>query len=190
MNKNPSAVTELLVRIRAHDVGARDRLIELVYDTLCAMAQSRVAREAVGHTLPATALVHEAYLRLFQPEDPTFENRFHFFAAAAEAMRRILVDHSRKKNALKRGGGAIRAEIEMDHLEAPLPLNSEAEGIGDAIEALSKIDARAAEVVKLRFFVGLSIPETAAGLGQTESEIRADWSFGKSWLARHLRSSP
>lgn len=166
--------------LRAGD-GAGTALLPLVYDELRAIAQGRMAGERAGHTLQATALVHEAFLRLVGSEAIDWEGRRHFYAAAAEAMRRVLIDHARRAKSLKRGGdqqrvtmGAAESSVEMD-AEQVLALY-------DAMEVLEKEDERAAAVARLRFLIGLSVEETAGALGISERSVHREWNFARARL--------
>ncbi len=167
------------------DKGAADRLLPLVYAQLRGAAQRQMQGEAKGHTLSATALVHEAYIKLAGPREVPWGSRAHFYTAAAEAMRRILIDHARAKGAAMRGGPeARRAAINL----ATLPdLASESESAGflildDAIARLERVDQHAAAVVRLRYFAGLSIDETAAALAISAPTVKRTWAFARAWL--------
>jgi RNA polymerase sigma factor (TIGR02999 family) len=160
-------------------------LLPLVYDELRRLAASRMAAEPTGHTLDATALVHEAYLRLAGPAgDGRFANRAHFFAAAAEAMRRILVDHARRRDAAKRGGGAWAARDPA--LLTSSSSDAELLSVDDALDRLAAAEPRAAELVKLRYFAGMTIPEAAAALGVSARTADAWWAYARAWLAADL----
>jgi RNA polymerase sigma factor (TIGR02999 family) len=168
--------------------GADERVAALlpeVYDDLRAAAQACLRDERAGHTLDATSLVHEAYLRLVGPRDLPWQNRAHFFAAAAQAMRRILIDHARAKAADRRGGGtARRAAIELTQLPDP---NSAEEAAGflvldETIARLEVVDPAAAAVVRLRYFAGLSIEDTALALDSSPTSVKRDWAFARAWL--------
>jgi RNA polymerase sigma factor (TIGR02999 family) len=167
-----------------------DELLPLVYDELRRLAVSRLSGERVGHTLQATELVHEAYLRLLGPngEAQSWEHRGHFFAAAAEAMRRILIESVRKKNCLKRGRGAVRSSADAITLAAPEP-HADALDLLALEEALTRLEVicpRRAAVVKLRYFAGLTIPQAAEALGIARSTADDDWAYAKSWLRVEL----
>lgn len=160
-------------------------LLPAVYAELRAAAQRCLRNERSGHTLQATALVHEAWLKLMGPRDVPWRNRGHFLAAAAEAMRRILVDHARSKAAVRRGGpGAKRAAIDLTTLPDPDSAEQSAGFLllDDALSRLQEVDAGAAEVVRLRYFAGLSIDETAQALGVSGPTVQRDWAFARSWL--------
>ncbi|MDX2198728.1 MAG: ECF-type sigma factor [Phycisphaerae bacterium] len=173
------------------DKAAADALLPLVLDQLRKAAQVQLAGERAGHTLSATALVHEAYLRLAGPRHVPWAGRAHFYAAAAEAMRRILVDHARARAAHIRGGPeARRAAVNLAALPDP---TSEMESSGflildDAITRLESVDAQAAEVVRLRYFAGLSIDETASALGVSAPTVKRTWAFARGWLKEAIES--
>lgn len=177
-----SDVTLILSRLESGEATG-EQLLDSVYQELRRLAQAKIARERAGHTLQATALVHEAWMNL---GSENWENRRHFFGAAAEAMRRILVDHARRKNAAKRGGGL--GVVELD--EALLVLNQPSEellSIHEIIEELEQEDPQAAELVKLRYFVGLTMQETADALGLKKRKAEGIWEYGRVWLHRRLR---
>jgi len=182
-----SDVTRILSQIEAGDPAAAEQLLPLVYDELRKLAAARLAQEKPGQTLQATALVHEAYLRLVQHSNQTeqgqepWNGRGHFFAAAAEAMRRILVDNAKRKQAIKRGGQLEQAEIDVDQLVAP-SRSIDLVVLDDLLNTLAVQDPRKAELVKLRYFVGLTLREAAAVLNISESTADADWAYAKSWL--------
>jgi RNA polymerase sigma factor (TIGR02999 family) len=160
-------------------------LLPLVYDELRVLAAARLAAEPSGHTLNPTALVHEAYLRLAGPAgDEWFANRAHFFAAAAEAMRRILVDHARRRHAAKRDGGA-RADFDLALLPAP-DRDTETLVVDEALDRLAAAEPRAAELVKMRYFAGMTVPEAAAALGVSARTVDAWWAYSRAWLAADL----
>jgi RNA polymerase sigma factor (TIGR02999 family) len=172
----------ILSSIGGGDPGAAERLLPLVYDELRALAAARLAREAPGQTLQATALVHEAYLRLVgsDPARP-WDGRGHFFAAAAEAMRRILVENARRKRAEAHGGGRGRVELaEGDWLSRATP--EEVVALDDSLERLAEDDPAAAEVVKLRLFAGMSVEEAAACLGVARATAYRHWTYARAWL--------
>ena len=174
-------VTIILDAAERGDPHAADELLPLVYDELRKLAAQRMAHEAPGHTLQPTALVHEAWLRLVNAEAHGFQNRGHFFAAAAEAMRRILIDHARRKSARKHGGGLQR--VDLDQIDVPARADDDTLlGINDCREALSREDPKAAELVKLRFFGGLSVEEAAQAMGVTDRTARRYWRFARAWL--------
>jgi RNA polymerase sigma-70 factor, ECF subfamily len=177
------------------DKSAADRLLPLVYDQLRRAAQLGLAGERAGYTLQATALVHEAYLKLVGPRDLPWQGRAHFYAAAAEAVRQVLLDHAKARGRLKRGGGLGR--IDLDHtatLGGPAAENERPDredfvALDDAIRRLAAKDPRMAEVVRLRFYAGLEIAQVAFVLGVSERTVKNDWAFAKAWLERELRSA-
>lgn len=160
-----------------------------VYEQLRAAAQRQLEAERVGYTLSATALVHEAYLKLAGPRKRDWENRAHFYAAAAEAMRRILIDRGRARAAAKRGGDRGRIDLEAAATLCARPEDDPVDfvALDKAVSRLECRDQRMAKVARLRFYVGLSIAETAEVLGVSERTVKNDWSFAKAWLARELR---
>jgi RNA polymerase sigma factor (TIGR02999 family) len=173
------------------DKAAADRLLPMVYDQLCRAAQNRLAGERSDHTLSATAMVHEAYLRLVGPREVPWVGRGHFYTAAAEAMRRILTDHARARAAAIRGGPQARhAAVNLAALPDP---TSETESAGflildEAITRLEGVDKDAAAVVRLRYFAGLSIEQTAAALGVSAPTVKRSWSFARGWLREAIES--
>jgi RNA polymerase sigma factor (TIGR02999 family) len=182
-----SEVTQILHAIEQGDAKAADELLPLVYQELRRLAAHKMANEAPGQTLQPTALVHEAYLRLVGANQPQqWEGRGHFFAAAAEAMRRILVDRAREKKALKRGGNWERVEIDAVELLSPMP-DEELLVLDEALNRLATVDTRAAEMVKLCFFVGLTQEEAARELGVSVSTAERVWGFARAWLLREVR---
>jgi RNA polymerase sigma factor (TIGR02999 family) len=176
-------VTRLLEAIEQGDPRAADEMLPIVYEELRKMARHKMAREKPGHTLQATALVHEAWLRL--SDDARFENRAHFFSAAAEAMRRILVESARRKKRVKHGGELER--VNVDAVEVPLAMpDDDVLALDEALNGLAVVDARAADVVKLCFFVGLTQEEAAKELGVSISTAERLWSFARAWLFREM----
>jgi len=181
-----SDVTQLLSAIDAGDSNAADQLLPLVYEELRKLAAHRMAQEQPGQTLQPTALVHEAWLRLVGDESARFEGRGHFFAAAAEAMRRILIDRARQKLSLKRGARAER--VNLDELEVAVAADDETLLLVDeAMAKLAKEDPDSAQFIKLRFFAGLTNEEAAQALGIPERTARRHWSFARAWLYREIR---
>ena len=162
-----------------------DRLFASIYDELRKMARSRMAGERRNHTLQATALVHEVYLRLVDVERLTLKNRTHFFAVAAKLMRQILVDHARRQHAEKRGGGVTMVSLE-EVSPAAQPQRVDVLALDQALEALSAIDPRQCSVVELRFFAGLDIDEAAEALGISSATVEREWALAKAWLHRRL----
>ena len=183
-----SEVTRILSAIERGDPHAAEQLLPLVYEELRQLAAQRLAQEKPGQTLQPTALVHEAYLRLVGGSPPNgWDGRGHFFAAAAEAMRRILVDQARRRNAAKRGGQAVREELHESALAAPGP-DSEVIALHDALERFATVDPAAANLVKLRFFAGLNMSEAAEALGLSVRSAHGLWAYARSWLRREMRS--
>ena len=172
-------ITQILAAIDQGDPQAAVELLPLVYDELRRLAAAQMARERPGQTLDATALVHEAYLRL--AGDQQFDNRKHFFAAAAQAMRRILVENARRKGRLKRGGRQQREAVELDALAADLP-DDELLALHDALERFAAQDPVKAKLVELRFFGGMSLPEAAEHLGVSLSTAERGWRYARAWL--------
>ena len=181
----PYEVTQLLAAICEGDSKASARLLPLVYDELRKLAKARMAHEPAGQTLQPTALVHEAYLRLVGDNDVTWDNRGHFFAAAALAMRRILVERARSRNRIKRGGGRARVEL-TDAALVTEPPDHDLLVLDEALARLEKFDKRKADVVMLRYFAGLSIEETAAALGVSPATVKNEWTFARAWLHREV----
>ncbi|HEY7157587.1 MAG TPA: ECF-type sigma factor [Gemmataceae bacterium] len=179
-------VTRLLNAIDHGDPDAADQLLPLVYDELRRLAARRLAREAPGQTLQATALVHEAYLRLVGvDEDRRWDNRGHFFAAAAEAMRRILVENVRRKRSLKQGGNRTREEFDEARLAAPEPIE-DLLALDEALEKLASKDPVKAELVKLRYFAGMTIEEVAAALAISNATAKRYWNYARVWLFHEI----
>jgi RNA polymerase sigma factor (TIGR02999 family) len=183
-------ITQVLNAIDQGDPKASEQLLPLVYDELRKLAAQKLAQEAPGQTLQATALVHEAYLRLVGAEQAQrFEGRGHFFAAAAESMRRILVESARRKNRIRHGGGRHRIELDeavamaQDRPEALLALD-------EALDRFAAIDPEAARLVQLRFFAGLSMPEAATALSMTLRTAERNWTYARTWLRRALADAP
>ena len=181
-----SEVTRILSAIEAGDPEAAARLLPLVYDELRALAAAKLSQEKPGQTLQATALVHEAYLRLAGGDQPhRWDSRGHFFAAAAEAMRRILIDAARHKQSQKCGGD--RERIDLDQIDVPAPRQAERMlALDEALTKLSHTDAQAAELVKLRYFVGFTVPEAAAALGISPRSADFLWAYARTWLQKEL----
>jgi RNA polymerase sigma factor (TIGR02999 family) len=182
-------VTRILSAMEEGDPHAAPQLLPLVYDELRKLAAGHMANEAPGHTLDATALVHEAYLRLVGPVgERAFANRGHFFAAGAEAMRRILVDSARRKKARKRGGDLGTSPADAEHLAAPLPAMDADSWIDldEALSAFDKIDASAAALAELRIFGGLSVEEAAEALGVSRASAFRTWTYARAWLTAAL----
>ena len=171
-------VTRLMQEISGGDTHAADRLLDVVYDELRRLAAARLARERPGQTLQATALVHEAYLRLIGKADPGWRNRAHFFGAAAEAMRRILVEQARRKQSLRHGGGHQREEL-RDSAIACEDDSTDLVALSEALDRLSAEDPRKAELVKLRYFTGLTIAEAAAAMNISHATAERYWTYSR-----------
>ena len=181
-----SEVTRILNSIEHGDATAADALLPLVYQELRRLAAQKMAREAPGHTLQPTALVHEAWLRLVGDSNQEWDNRGHFFAAAAESMRRILIENARRKHALKRGDQFERAKL--DNIEVAILADPEALLlVNDALEKLEQEDPEAAQLVKLRFFAGMTNEEAGQALGVSARTAKRYWTFARAWLFRELR---
>lgn len=179
-------ITQFLSAIEGGDAQAAERLLPLVYDELRRLAAERLAQEKPGQTLQATALVHEAYLRLVDVgKSRDWGSRAHFFAAASEAMRRILVEQARRKLSQKRGGGRDRVEVDMADLIAS-GVSEEVLAVDEALSLLAGADAEAAELVKLRYFAGMSIPEAAEVLGISPRSADRLWVYARAWLRRAI----
>jgi len=179
-------VTQLLNAMDRGDPHAAGQLLPLVYDELRSLAAARLAAEPTGLTLQPTALVHEAYLRLVGTGDgDRWDHRGHFFAAAAEAMRRILIDQARRKATTKHGGTMQRQELDPDAAAAPQP-REDLLALDEALDKLAVEDALKADLVKLRYFVGLSLAEAAAALGLSERTAGRHWTYARAWLRREI----
>jgi RNA polymerase sigma factor (TIGR02999 family) len=182
-------ITSLLGRWRGGDPDALKELTPLVYRELRDLAQHYLTRERTDHTLQPTALVHEAYLRLTGVRSPNFSDRVHFYGAAANVMRRILVDHAREHRAAKRGSGQAIASLD-DVPEAGIDLRFDVVCLNDALDRLAAITPEPARVVELRYFGGLSIAETAEYLDVSPATVKRHWTFARAWLHRALASTP
>jgi RNA polymerase sigma factor (TIGR02999 family) len=182
-----SDVTHVLQAIQQGDPKAADELLPLVYAELRKLAAYKMAHNAAGHTLQPTALVHEVWMRLVGSENPTFENRAHFFAAAAEAMRHLLIDNARRKLARRHGGGLQR--VDFDNVDLAMPADEDhLLAVNNALDRLASISPVQAQVVKLRFFVGMTAAESAEVLGLSERTVKQYWSHAKTWLYREIQS--
>jgi RNA polymerase sigma factor (TIGR02999 family) len=183
-----SDVTQLLQAIEQGDPKAAGQLLPLVYDELRKLAACRMANEAPGQTLQPTALVHEAWLRLGGAPDQTWDSRAHFFGAAAEAMRRILIETARRKRALRHDAG--RAQLDLQALEIAAPASDDQMlAIDEALKKLTALEKEKAELVKLRFFVGMTIEEAAAVLGISEATAKRWWIYARAWLYTEVQTS-
>lgn len=179
--------TTILQKAEAGDIQAANELLPLVYEELRQLAARKMERESPGQTLQATALVHEVWLRLGGDQQPPWQNRAHFFGAAAEAMRRILIDNARRKNALRHGGQAERIELDLDSLEMAAGMDDDQLlALHEALETLKTHDAVKAELVKLRFFAGLTLSEAAKVLDISEPTAKRYWAYVRAWLFREI----
>jgi RNA polymerase sigma factor (TIGR02999 family) len=186
-----SDVTQILTGIEQGDPKAADKLLPLVYEELRKLAAHRMANEAAGQTLQPTALVHEAWMRLVGRENPKFENRAHFFAAAAEAMRRILIDNARRKRAVRHGGGQQRVDFEEPELGSAFATASDDDqllAVNGALDKLAAQNKPEAELVKLRYFVGMTLEEAAGVLGISARTADNYWAHARAWLFNELKN--
>lgn len=184
MSLFPEDTTRILEAVARGDGHASEELLELVYTELRCLAKARMAREAPGQTLQATALVHEAWLRVAGgggSPPPQWKNRAHFFGAAAEAMRRILIERARRRQAQRHGAGQVRVDVDEVEIAAPVG-DDEVLAVNEALEKFAAEDPQKAELVKLRYFVGLSIEEAAGVLGISERTAQRNWAYSKAWL--------
>ena len=183
-----NTVTGLLLSWRQGDTAALDRLIPLVYDELRRVAARRLRGESPGHSLQATALVHEVYMRLVDVDRMTLTSRAHFFGVAATLMRQILVDHARRQRADKRGGGMTMVSL-GEATPAVWASSVDVLALDEALDALAAVDVRQCRIVELRFFAGLTIDEAAAALGVSPATVEREWALAKAWLYRQLSSA-
>jgi RNA polymerase sigma factor (TIGR02999 family) len=196
---SPRDITLLLHDIASGDQQAAAALVEAVYAQLRAAAQREMAHERPNHTLSATALVHEAYIKLAGPREVPWANRAHFYAAAAEAMRRILLDSAKRRKRAKCGGGVAAVSLHEKLLDAAVVGNANAAGDGDAnidpialdaaIERLAAQDPRAAQIVRLKYYAGLEISHVAQAMGVSERTVKNDWAFARAWLAKAMEQT-
>jgi len=178
-------VTKLLVQWSQGDQGALESLVPLVYEELRRLARHYLKQEKQNHTLSSTALVHEAYLRLVSQKDVTWQNRAHFFGVASQMMRRILVDHARRRGYAKRGGGAMTLALD-EAVSTPQRREIDLVALDDALDSLAKLDQRQSRMVELRFFGGLSIEETSQVLGVSAPTVKREWASARAWLYREI----
>lgn len=179
-------VTEVLLRVRDGENGARAELMTLVYHELKALASRYMRREDVGHTLQPTALVHEAFLRLVDIREVQWRDRTHFFALAAQLMRRVLVDHAREQKAQKRGGGAVALQLE-EGLVLGEGRSDQLLDLDAALERLTAMDPRKAKIVELRFFAGLTEEEIGLALELSTRTVKREWAFARAWLLEEMQ---
>jgi RNA polymerase sigma factor (TIGR02999 family) len=180
-----SEVTQILQAIEQGDARAVDQLLPAVYQELRQLAAQKLSHEKPGQTLQATALVHEAYLRLVGTEGQNFRSKTHFFAAAAEAMRRILIDNARRKRSNKHGGGQVRVDLEAEDMAIEGPAE-DILALDEALSGLAQTDKEKAELVKLRYFAGLTLEQAAQMLGLSPTTAKRHWRFAKAWLYNRL----
>lgn len=191
MDSDPQAgreITRLLIKAEAGNAQASLAILPLVYEELRKLAAHRMGEERTDHTLQATALVHEAYLRLMGGQEVKWANRAHFFAAAAEAMRRILIEHARAKGGPKRGGGLSRIPLDVVDL-ATMDDPAQILALEEAVSRLEREDPEAAQIVRLRFYAGLSIDETAAALNISPRTVDREWTFARTFLFKILKNT-
>ena len=181
-----SDVTRILTAIEQGDEKASEELLPLVYNELRRMAAHKMANEPAGHTLQPTALVHEAWLKLVAPPAQSWQNRAHFFGAAAEAMRRILIARARRKNRQRRGSGAVHLDVDELEIASPAP-DDQLLALSDALDRFAALEPQQAELVKLRYFVGLKIEEAAEVLGISEATAKRWWAYARAWLFDRLQ---
>jgi RNA polymerase sigma-70 factor, ECF subfamily len=187
MHADTHDVTQLLLQVSGGDRAAVDALLPLIYQELRRLAGGYMKNERVGHTLEATGLVHEAYMKLIDQTRVEWRNRAHFFGVAAQVMRRILVDYARGHQASKRGGSAEKVELQ-EGLAASTGRSSELIAVDDALEELQKRDPEKSRIVELRFFAGLSIEETAEVMGMSTATVNRHWRLAKAWLYGELNA--
>lgn len=182
-----SDVTLILERIERGDTGAADELLPLVYQELRKLAAAKMSRESAAQTLQPTALVHEAWLRLGGDQQPSWQNRAHFFAAAAEAMRRILIDRARRRRALRHGGGHVR--VDAGNIERVAGQNTDDEllAIHEVLNRFAAEEPRKAELVKLRYFAGLTLEDAATAMGIPVGTAKRWWTYSRAWLYQELK---
>jgi RNA polymerase sigma factor (TIGR02999 family) len=184
-----SDVTRVLTAIEQGDAKASEELLPLVYNELRRMAAHKMAAEPAGHTLQPTALVHEAWLKLVDSPAQSWQNRAHFFGAAAEAMRRILITRARRKQAQRRGAGAAHLEMSEVEIASPAP-DDQLLALNDALDRFAAMEPQQADLVKLRYFVGLKIDEAADVLGISESTAKRWWAYARAWLFNEISPPP
>jgi RNA polymerase sigma factor (TIGR02999 family) len=179
-------ITHCLIQLRAGDRDALDRLVPLIYEELKVVARAQLAKEATGHTLGPTALVHETYVRLAEREKLAPEDRHHFFAIATQAMRRVLIDHARARKRVKRGAGQI--PVSMDEIDALMTEETADElvALDEALDRLAAANPRAAQVVERRFYGGLTLEETGESLGVSLKTVQRDWLLARAWLRKEI----
>ena len=184
-----SEVTRILHAIEQGETQSTGELLPLVYEELRRMAAQKMSAERAGHTLQPTALVHEAWLRLVDSPSQSWQNRAHFFGAAAEAMRRILVEHARHKGRQRRGSGAEHLDVDGIEIAGPAP-DDQLLALNDALDRFAALEPQQAQLVKLRYFVGLKIEEAADVLGISEATAKRWWAYARAWLFNEINSPP
>ncbi len=184
-----SELTLILERIGRGDQAAKEAFFPLVYEELRRLAAGKMSTEAGGHTLQPTALVHEAWLRLGGDAQPGWQNRRHFFGAAAEAMRRILIERARRRSAVRHGGGQERVDINDVEVAQPLPLDGRLLALNEVLDRFASLDPEKAELVKLRYFAGLPVEDAAQAMGISPATAHRWWVFARAWLIREMQGS-
>jgi len=184
-----SEVTRILTAIEQGDAQASEELLPLVYHELRRMAAHKMASEPAGHTLQPTALVHEAWLQLVDSQNQSWQNRAHFFGAAAEAMRRILIARARRKHTQRRGAGAMHLDVDEIEIASPAP-DDQLLALNDALDRFAVLEPQQAELVKLRYFVGMKIPEAAEVIGISEATAKRWWAYARAWLFHEISAPP
>ena len=182
-----SDVTRILTDIEQGNARSTEKLLPLVYNELRRLAAHKMASEPSGHTLQPTALVHEAWLKLVDPPSQSWQNRAHFFGAAAEAMRRILIARARRKHTRRRGAGAFHLDVDELEIASPAP-DDQLLALNDALDRFAALEPQQAELVKLRYFVGLKIPEAAEVLGISEATAKRWWAYARAWLLHEIQT--
>jgi RNA polymerase sigma factor (TIGR02999 family) len=183
----PPDVTTLLLAWNSGDQDALDRLMPLVYDELRRLARRHMRAENPGHTLQATALVNDLYVQFIDQKSVNWQSRAHFFGAAAQIIRRLLVDHARARHRLKRGGGGLKVEWN-EAIKSSQPVEMDLIALDDALNRLAVMDPQQSRIIELRFFGGLSIEETAEALKISPATVKRDWSFARAWLYQEMKS--
>ena len=184
-----SDITRILTAIERGDAKSTDELMPVVYNELRRMAAHKMANEPAGHTLQPTALVHEAWLQLVDSPNQSWQNRAHFFGAAAEAMRRLLIARARRKNRQRRGSGAVHLDVDELEIASPAP-DDQLLALDEALNQFAALEPKQAELVKLRYFLGLKIEEAAEVLGISEATAKRWWAYARAWLFQEIQTPP
>jgi RNA polymerase sigma factor (TIGR02999 family) len=184
-----SEITRILTAIEQGDAKSTDELLPVVYNELRRLAAHKMSAEPAGHTLQPTALVHEAWLKLVAPPAQSWQNRAHFFGAAAEAMRRLLIARARRKGRQRRGAGAAHLDVDDLEIASPAP-DDQLLALNDALDRFAALEPQQAELVKLRYFVGLKIDEAAEVLGISKATAKRWWAYARAWLFNEIQSNP